>query len=264
MPFARQVATFALVVPTALAGWACSSARFGDAEGEGTVADAGGDPGGGTPDAGGIGVPTPDAAPQTPTPIAVTLSQSTSDDIVGGTAVACFEAVNSYYRVFPLVQAGVEGDLQVSGVTFGVEEALSGAGGLPATVLLHKLEGTLGPDGAFQLSSLELVNTVDTTISDVAFPGEGEIGGDRHTVSITGTIPAGGTLVVEVTHPAYDEGQSLLMGSNTAGETGFTYLRAPACDTNQPTKASDIVDEDTGDNVTMHWVLEVIGKDTVE
>jgi hypothetical protein len=259
MPFARQV-VIALVVPTLLASGACSSARFGDAEGEGSVIDAGGIVGG-RPDAADL-PPAADAAPAPPTPRPVTLSQSNSDDIVGGTAVACFEAVNSYYRVFPLAQAGITGDLEVSGITFGVEEAVSGAAGLPATVLLHRLEGTLGADGEFQLSSLEDVNSVDTTIDDVAFPGEGDIGGDRHTVSITGTIPAGGTLVVEVTHPAFNVGQSLLMGSNTAGETGFTYLRAPACGTNQPTKANDIIDEDTDDNVIMHWVIEVIGKDS--
>jgi hypothetical protein len=269
MPAARHITAIAIAMPALGAAFfasGCATAKVGDAEGAGETVDAGGDNGAGDDDDGDggddgladAGGSTPDAAPP-PQPSPVTLTQSNSLDVIGFTSIACFEAVNSYYRVFNLATFGIDGPLEVNKVTFGVEECTSGTGGLPATVLLHTLEGPLQPDGRFQLANLTRLESAETTIPDVAFPDEGEVGGALHEVPIRTTVPAGSTLVVEVTHPGFTADQALLMGANGAGETGLTYLRAPECDTNEPTPAGQIEDEN-GNTPTMHWVMVVDGE----
>jgi len=255
MPIGRHLCALAMPVSLALALTcaACSNASVGGSDGEGTgvradaagIPDAGGDgsgPDAAAPDGAGGGGP-------------LTLSQSNSLDIIGGVSVACFEAINSYYRVFDLNMIGVVGDLEVSKVTFGVEECVSGGVGLPATVVLSTLDGDLS------LANLTLLASADTVIPDVALPPEGELGGALREVPIAATVPAGSVLVVEMTHRAFAADQSLLIGSNRAGKP-TTFLRAPACDENEPTPAEEIEDED-GTPVRMDWVVVVEGDEVL-
>jgi len=256
MPIGRHLTAFAFTLPVALFSGACTNAKVGDATGGVDGADAGGGGGGGgsAADAGGGGAdPLADAAPSAPDAGPLTLTHSQSLDIVGFNSVTCFEAVNSYYRVFDLDALGIDGPISVNKVTFGVEECLSGAAGLPATVKLHTLEGGLA------LGNLTQIAAADTLIPDVAVPDEGELGGLLHEVAIESPVPAGSTLVVEVTHPGLNQDQSLFMGSNRAGESDPSYLRAPECDTNEPTPAAMVPDEE-GNFPTMHWVLVVDGQ----
>lgn len=252
MPIGRYF--FALLVTGALAG--CGNARVGEAVGEGSEGrpdSSGFDP---VPDAGGGGGDPVDGAPAPPIDaglVQVQLTHSASLDVVGFTSVTCFEAVNSYYRVFDLAAEGITGPLDVDKVTFGVEECVSGSGGLQATVLLHTLDGPL------RLANLTQVARQDTVIPDVAEPGEDEVGGLLHEVPMSARVPAGSVLVVEVTHPGLNQDQQLLMGANRAGQDGPTFLRAPECDTNEPTDSDDIEDKG-GNNVVMHWVLVVDGR----
>lgn len=180
----------------------------------------------------------------------VVLTHSSTLDVIGGVSVACFEAVNSYYRVFDLAKEGIEGDIRVKKVTLGVEECVSGGVGLPATVILSTL------DGPFVLANMERIASAQTNIPDVAFPQEGEVGGALHEVEIDAIVPAGSTLVVELTHRAFGEDQSLLVGANREDLDEPTFLRAPACGEGEPTPSSEI-DDENGDPANMSWVLVV-------
>ncbi len=251
MPIGRDICVLAFMVPVALLCAACSSAKVGDAEGEGSSEVDAGNLGGGLPDGGGPATGLDAAAPP-PDAGQVRLTQSFSEDVIGLNSVACPEAVNSYYRVFDLAAEGVTGPIEVKQVTFGVEESVSGSGGLDATVVLYTL------DGALALANLDLVIAADTVIPDVAEPPGGEAGGLHHVVPIEATIEPGSTLVVEVTHPGLNQDQSLLMGSNRAGQSGSTFLRAPECGDDEPTRSEDI-ETDDGEQPVMHWVLVVEG-----
>lgn len=194
----------------------------------------------------------------------VTLSQSSSMDVVGGNSdnVICVvtaypggpvigTAENFYYRAFDLTAAGVTGDLAISKVSVGIEDAESQGGTQPASVALYTL------NGAFTLANLTQLASTDVNVSDVTFPGNGNTGGTVLDIPITATAPAGSTLVVEFHIPdGSNDGNFLEVGSNTAAQTGPTYFRAPSdgCDITEPTDASTI-------DGNMHWVMTVTGQD---
>ena len=268
---AGLAAALALVFAAALTWGACASAEVGDPAGFGTGRpDAGGagamaDGGGGVEPMPDAAIPTADAAE----PMAVSLSQSQSQDVIGFTSVACFddntgiEQINSFYRVFDLAGEGITGPFEVTKVTFGVQECVSAGTGLPATVVLHTLEGDFAPGrNEFDLANLATppLNSAETVIPDVAVPDEGQPGGILHTVPIRATVPAGARLVVELVHPGLDSNtQILFMGANRLPQSGLTYTRAAFCNVGNPTNADTLIDIDTGDPVVMHWVLLVEG-----
>jgi hypothetical protein len=212
--------------------------------------------------------PRADAAPQPPDAApqggAVTLSQSSSMDVIGQNSVACpavdpvFGVVlgtadNSYYRVFDLAAAGVTGDLTISSVTVGVEDAESGGGGgQPAGVKLYTLNGN------FTLGNLTQLASANVTVQDVAAPAQGTTGGQLIDFPISATAPAGSQLVVEFHSPdGGNDGNFLYVGSNTAAQTGPTYVRAANCSVNQPTDAAS----GAVGAPDMHWVVTVTGQD---
>src|SRR5262245_30187985 len=140
MPFRRHCS--ALAIPflcfLAAAAAACTSAKLGGESG-GDTPDAGG---GGLPDGGPL-LPSIDAQdpPGDPDAGRVRLTQSSSLDVIGLNSVTCPGSINSTYRVFDLAAAGVTGAIDIESVTFGVEEVVSGAAGIAATVIIHRLTG---------------------------------------------------------------------------------------------------------------------------
>ncbi|MCC6522422.1 MAG: hypothetical protein IT373_07160 [Polyangiaceae bacterium] len=173
------------------------------------------------------------------------LSHSSSSAIVAANSVACNysgleNADNSYYRVYDLAAFGIDGDFAVSSVSIGIEQATGGAGSQPATLRLHRL------NGAMQTSNFTTLTTAPITIFDaaatvVSFP-------------VSGTAQAGTQLVVELNTPdAEFLGHLFFIGSNTAAETGPSYLRAPTCGFTEPTTSAAI------GYPGMHIVLDVEG-----
>lgn len=197
-------------------------------------------------------VPTPDAS-TTPTPDAaasstsVTLSHSSSMTVSEQNTIACAEETtsyhseNSYYRTFDLDSFGVDGALHITSVDIGIESAVAGSGGeQPATLNFYTLSGTAST------ANLSLIGTESITVADQEL--------DVLSVDVSVTVPAGATLVVELNLPdGTIDGNSLFVGSNTAGETGPTYIRAPDCSVDDMTTLSSLSYPDVA------WVMDVNG-----
>jgi hypothetical protein len=169
----------------------------------------------------------------------VALVQTRSEEILDDHSIACVEMddnnnpvqnrENSYYRVFDLAEADVQGTLEVSSVRVGVESAQATDGlAQPGEVRLYTL------DGEFLIANLDLVNSVEIQIEPQTQ--------SRIDVPITGTFAPGSTLVVELFIPDSSEGRLFFIGSNNLGETAPSYLRAPAagCDFIEPTRFADV------------------------
>ena len=184
--------------------------------------------------------------------VAVTMTQSSSDEITPQNSVACIESdadgnpvehrENSFYRVFDLSAAGVTGRLETSSVALGIQSAESPDPDQPMSIRLHTLSGALA------LANLTEIGRADVTVAN---QGAGIL-----SFPIVATAEAGSTLVVEIFLPDAAGGGNLLFpGSNAATQTGPTYIRAPAdgCDLDEPTDIADIGFPD------MHLVVSVAG-----
>lgn len=193
-------------------------------------------------------LPTPTvAASNTPSSSgSQSITQSHSQEITAEHTVYCgppgsdVHSQNSYYRVFHLPDFGINNEFNVSTVEFGVERAIGANGNQPVTLNLYTL------NGSFELANLSQIGTFEQTLSDRTLA--------IASAPIEGTVPAGGTLVVEVFTPnGQDEGNIFRIGSNNQGENASSYVRAPTCNLNEPTDLAEIGFEDT------HLVMNVHG-----
>ncbi|HLU68796.1 MAG TPA: hypothetical protein VKZ63_21090 [Kofleriaceae bacterium] len=239
----------AIAALVAALGIAACNAAVGDPSGSPAEAPApvdAGTPGGEEED---DGSGSPDAAP-----VERELSQSASEEIAPQTGIACIEQddttdpptpvehrENSYYRLFDLEALGVVGRLDVEEVSFGIESASSPEGSQPASLVLHALSVD-----DFKVAQLTQLASVSLTI-----PNQGA---GITTVPVAVSVPPGSKLAVELLVPEGDgTGRLFFIGANAAGQTGPTYLRAPACGVVEPTDMADIGFPD------VHFVLTVSG-----
>ncbi len=170
------------------------------------------------------------------------LTQSTSNAITAGNSVSCnaggLHAENSYYRAFAVATGFTACAIEV-----GIETANAGdpATTQPATINIYSNVG-----GSFPAGTATVVGTASVSVADQA--------AQILTVPITGTVPSGAQLVAEVLTPdGQTAGHSFFIGSNAAGQSGPSFLRAPACGINAPTTTTAIGFPD------MHIVLNVRG-----
>jgi hypothetical protein len=173
----------------------------------------------------------------------VTLSQSNSDQIVDGNTTACKDPDlfnvhddNHYFRVFDLSGEDFAGDLHVNRVEFAIELAATG-GSQTVTVRIHQL------DGALLFGNLTLLGEREVTVADQAL--------SILAVDLDATVPGGTTFAVEVFIPR--SGGTFFIGSNSAGESGLSYLAAPSCDTPEPITLASFPPPAT------HVILRVLG-----
>jgi hypothetical protein len=168
----------------------------------------------------------------------VTLTHSESQSIAIGGTVACSAtlgattAANGFLRHFTLTDFDVAGDFTVTSVSFGIENvwALSDVRGKPQTLTVNLYTMT-DPDGLFVYDNFDLIGTADA-----------EFGSERLTiveVPVTGTAPAGSTLVVEV-ESAGSPFTSFFTGSHPDRQTAPSYLRSGSCGIPEPTDATDL------------------------
>lgn len=159
--------------------------------------------------------------------------------IVSGNSLACTDTNtnlhndNSYYRRFDLNgEFALSTAFTVSSVDVGVESAVAGSGGeQPIEIRLYRIA-----NGAqFVLANLTPVGSLATTVADaslavVNFP-----------VASTPVDALTSDLVVEVFTPnGQAAGHAFFIGSNAAGQTAPSWLRAPDCGATEPVTTADI------------------------
>ncbi len=216
-------------------------------------------------------------------PGCTTITHSASQTITLFNSVSCnngaaggFEHTNnSYWRAFSLPAFGINGAFDVMSVEFGVEEATSGAANAAqgstkgsktkgaSTSLLSSNGKPKVPAGAGQPVTIRLYTS--NQAFPTGFPGSlTQIGTTSITlpdqtltvvnIPVTGTAPAGSQLVVEIFTPdGQAAGNSFFIGSNTAAETGPSYLSAAACGVASPTTTAAL------GVPNMHTVMNVNG-----
>ena len=233
MRIGRGVIAFVWVVALH-AGCAKGMAEGGGDNGDDNGDDSTGDDVG-TPDAG--HVDPPDAGPDLPDAGGgggpVTITHSNTMALEAGTGISCTSDVgnarNSWYRVFDLPAMGITGSLAVSKVTIGIQEAdADGDDVQPLTVKLHQLSG------AFVVANLSELGRSRIDVNDGAL--------QIIEVPLTTSVPAGITLVAEMTVPngqGLFDGDFLFPGANDDGQTGPTWVRSE-CGGPQPVDAATV------------------------
>ncbi len=162
----------------------------------------------------------------------IMLTHSPRQAVVAGRSVSCqgllglWEYETSYLRHFTPADFGVVGDLQVSSVSFGVEGFL----GLSTTLHINLYTLT---DAPLRYANLHRIGTASTRLG----PGLNRMG--MIEVPVTGTVPAGSTLVVEVRAPA-NVLSTFFLGAHPDGQTADSYLWAPKCGLREPTPTHQI------------------------
>jgi hypothetical protein len=160
----------------------------------------------------------------------VTVSHSASQEVVPGNSDACLAddgstAENAYLRTFVLDQHDIFGDFQVTQVTFGIEEAF--AEQMDLTINLFQKEVA----AALRYENLQLVGSRTVSLPVPQRPG-------LVTLAVAGGVTAGAELVVEIEAADLSGSgvaQRFLAGSNRAGQSAPSYIRAEACGWTEPT-----------------------------
>jgi hypothetical protein len=196
----------------ALGLFACASANVGgnnDDDDDDVPKDA---PDPNDPDA-------PDAAPLIDAGVTQTLVQATNNTNTASNSATCPNGENSWYRVFTLTDSGITGGFNVTQVTFGAQEAAL------SPVLQIKLGLYAGAVGGttLDLAQVTAVNATTMTIPNTANPGNNVV------VPITGFVPAGSSLIVEIFNPSNNGTKFFFIGASNGGETKPGYVRGPSC-----------------------------------
>jgi hypothetical protein len=191
-----------------------------------------------------------------PTPTAAqTITQSDSPTILPGNSTSCdsgppahVHTDNSYFRAFVLRDYPNLNltHFRVDSVSFGVELANDGDGqGQPLTVNIYKT--TVSPP---VLASLGLLASADVIIPDSATGTVVTVNIDARPVLTAATD----ILVVEVFTPSGQfGGNAFLIGSNSSGQNGPSYIRAAPCGISQITNLAAV------SFPNMHIVMSVGG-----
>ena len=193
----------------------------------------------------------------------LTLVQNTdATTIVAGNSRACHytsgamgTAENHYYRVFRLSEHAIGGAFDVDSISFAIETAESTTGATqPATIRIHRYDNATIADVLVE-GDMEQLATDNITIPSSA---EGTI----VTYPIDAIVPAGGTVIAELSTPDHPEaspsaGTKFYIGSNSAGHSRSGYIKMPATGCNHPDpEATDSI----AVYVDMHILMTVTGK----
>jgi hypothetical protein len=154
------------------------------------------------------------------TPVEIT--HSSSQTITPGNSVACSgdggttTTDNQYLRHFDLDAFGLTSGLDVTDVEFGVEAVNLAA--LSVTVNLYRWDGI----SSFTYANFTLLGSETQSVGTGAT-------GTIVSFPVTGSVPAGDFLVVEVATPDTSGVSGFFIGSNTAAETAPSYLASTSC-----------------------------------
>ncbi|WP_347069195.1 T9SS type A sorting domain-containing protein [Flavobacterium sp. WV_118_3] len=180
---------------------------------------------------------------------AQTVLTHSSSQAIDGNTVACGNSStgtssdNRYYRAFNLTAMGVTSSFNLSAIQFGVA-SLTAPSGYVVTVKAYSTTATF-PTG-FPATGYTLLGQADYTVQAANV-------GTIVSVPLTATVPANSTLVVEVGYAAGATGVRISLGSNTAPQTGPSYIASTACSIATPTDVAAINFPD------VHMVINAVG-----
>lgn len=152
-------------------------------------------------------------------------SQTTSQDVIAETSVACsdqttgFASASAYYRAYDLPALGVTAPYGVNNISFGIENV---SGDADLTVNLYATTATF-PTG-FSLVPGPQYNLIATTTVTVT---ENDILGLVTVPFTSALVPVGSKLVIEIAHE--DLTESLYLGGNSEGQSKPGYISAEGC-----------------------------------
>ncbi len=157
-----------------------------------------------------------------------------------------FHFANSWFRSFHLPDYGLQGQFFVCQVNLAIEYANTPGGvGQPMTVNLYTNSGCPFPNG-----TLTPIGSASVTVADQALT--------PLSVAVNATAPALSDLVVEIAVPDGTGAQAeFFLGSNSAGQSGPSYLLDPDCGDLTPVDLASVGFPDT------HVILQVVGTEDI-
>jgi len=142
---------------------------------------------------------------------------------------------NTWWRFFHRVQFGLEDDVRLTSVRFGVEQASTGEGWQPITVTLFEVEVDLF-GGGYRMTEIEQVTEFipNQTMSLVTFSVDAMLRADRDLA--VAVAPADfGSLGLE--------GDVFFIGTNRLGQTGPSLISCPSAGDPAPRAYGQIAEE---------------------
>lgn len=129
---------------------------------------------------------------------------------------------NAYLRAFDLSTLGISGSIHVNMVRFGIETADALTGSQDAVINLYTVTDTL------LYGNMTLIASQPITITDQSQT--------FFYVPISVSVPSDSILVIELFVPnaVNVDSNTFLIGSNSNGESGLSYLMAPSCGILEP------------------------------
>ena len=188
--------------------------------------------------------PKVDMAP----PGSTVLSQTTDDIIAIGHFRACMRVdndntfENSWYRVFPLRDFGIQSDFRVTTVKFAIEKSTAAT---DVRVNLGVYTGTLGL--TLDTTKITPVATKVVTLPQISV-------GDIRDVPFDALMPPGANVIVEVFAPDYNmTNQTVALGTTQSAQTTPGFWRAPICEVPEPKTGNRDGDPNPA------FIIEVVG-----
>ncbi len=178
-----------------------------------------------------------------------TITHSLSQSIVAGNSTACFDdntgftRENTYWRAFDMNTFTGGQAYDISSISFGVEQASGNGLGQDLDVVLWTNNGAPFPAGTLEPLAIFFLTIINDSLFMVEIPLDQT------------TVPAGTLeLVMEVSSPdGVANGNVFLIGSNSDGQTGPSYISEPDCGFPNPVDLASIGFPD------MHIVFNVDG-----
>lgn len=181
------------------------------------------------------------------------ISHSTSMTLAN-TNVACNGGTpstsrdNRYYRFFNLSTFSITGDYTISSVQYGVQSVAVPTliAGFPVTVKIYATTATNFPTG-YPAGYTQIASVTTNMLAADA--------GTLKSIPISGIIPAGSNLLVEVGYeaPAANSGNLIFLSANDLGQTAPTYISSTTCSLPAPVTTASI------NFPNAHLVLSVTG-----
>jgi len=165
-----------------------------------------------------------------------------------GTGAAATSSDNRYFRFFELAGFSIAGTYNVSSVQFGVQtiNIPTLPAGFPVIVKIYSTTAADFPTG-YPTGYTELASVTTNFLAADA--------GTLVTVPITGSIPFGSNLLVEVGYAAATAASAnrIFLSANDLGQTAPTYISSTGCSILPPTTMASI------NFPNAHLVLSVTG-----